>query len=287
MKKILASFAALAGSLAAGVTIAEMASAAPLSCTSSTTTDVTNPSVTGLTSTGTLVCFRAGAPEKQKVLGTVSGLATDTSLVGIDFRPADGLLYGVGNAGGLYTIDTTTAVATKFAQISVALDGTKFGVDFNPAANALRIVSDTGQNLRITALSPAGMTGTTNVDGALNNGAVPPVPTTGTVGAAYTNNDALTQTGTTLFDLSAANTIGIQSSANSGVVVPTGDFTAIADATDGDLDIRTNLSGKNIGYALIVTPTGSRFTSVDLLDAQLPVTMESALSVVDIALPIQ
>ena len=28
------------------------------------------------------------------------------------------------------------------------LEGENFGVDFNPAANALRIVSDTGQNLR-------------------------------------------------------------------------------------------------------------------------------------------
>jgi hypothetical protein len=30
----------------------------------------------------------------------------------------------------------------------IVLSGTEFGVDFNPAADALRIVSDTGQDLR-------------------------------------------------------------------------------------------------------------------------------------------
>jgi hypothetical protein len=62
MKKILVAFAALAGSLTAGVTIAEMAEAAPPSCSSSAVSDTMNPSVTGLTSSGTLVCFKAADP---------------------------------------------------------------------------------------------------------------------------------------------------------------------------------------------------------------------------------
>jgi len=37
-------------------------------------------------------------------------------------------------------------VATSFSQLTVPLEGSFFGVDFNPAANALRIISDTGQN---------------------------------------------------------------------------------------------------------------------------------------------
>jgi hypothetical protein len=71
----------------------------------------------------------------------------------------------------------------------VVLSGERFGVDFNPAA--LRIVSDTGENLRAfpSDTAPTGVsriTGQTIVDGALNeNGA----PATGIVGAAYTNND--------------------------------------------------------------------------------------------------
>jgi Domain of unknown function (DUF4394) len=36
----------------------------------------------------------------------------DTELIGIDYRVQDGKLYGVGDAGGIYVIDPSTAVAT-------------------------------------------------------------------------------------------------------------------------------------------------------------------------------
>ncbi len=286
MKKILTAFVALAGTLTVGVSVAELAEAAPPTCTSTSASDITNPTISGLTSTGSLVCFRASGADKQTLVGTITGLAGDASIVGIDFRPADGKLYGVGNAGGLYTINPATAAAVKFAQISVPLEGTLFGVDFNPVPNALRIVSNTGQNLRITALDPVAMTATTNVDSVLNNGVAPPVTTTGVFGAAYTNNDGLAQTNTTLFDLTAGDAVAIQSPANAGAIVSTGAFTAAADAVDGDLDIRTTLGGKNFAYALVVTPTGSKFTKVDLLDGQLG-TLTSALTVTDIAIAIQ
>jgi len=60
----------------------------------------------------------------------------------------DGLLYGVGSGGGLYRIDTKTAVAKFVNTLSVPLSGASFGVDFNPAADRLRIIGDNGQNLR-------------------------------------------------------------------------------------------------------------------------------------------
>jgi hypothetical protein len=64
----------------------------------------------------------------------------DASLVGIDFRVQDGQLYGVGDGGGIYTIDTTNAKATLVSSLTVALDplATSFGVDFNPAAESTR-----------------------------------------------------------------------------------------------------------------------------------------------------
>jgi len=107
-------------------------------------------SVVALTADGRLVCFKDRSPDKTSEIGTITGLAgADTSLVGIDFRVQDGMLYGVGNAGGVYTIDTTTAVATPGVALTTALTpGTFFGVDFNPAADRLRIVSDAGLNLR-------------------------------------------------------------------------------------------------------------------------------------------
>ncbi|MGH7963258.1 MAG: DUF4394 domain-containing protein, partial [Candidatus Binatia bacterium] len=63
--------------------------------------------VIGLTSDGRLVRFRSSNPRRERQIGVVTGLSgSDTALVGIDFRVQDGLLYGVGNGGGIYTINT-------------------------------------------------------------------------------------------------------------------------------------------------------------------------------------
>ena len=157
--------------------------------------------IIGLTDDGRLVSFRARSPERSRDIGFVTGLAgSDSALVGIDFRVQNGKLYGVSNNGGVYTIDTTTAVATFVNALSVPLSGTSFGVDFNPAADRLRIVSDTGQNLAHNV----NLGGVTAVNGVLTYTVPPaaPVPAAGITAAAYTNND-LNQpaTGTTLFDL--------------------------------------------------------------------------------------
>ena len=69
--------------------------------------------VVGLTDDGHLVCFSELLPRRSRDIGYVSGLvAPDTALIGIDFRAQDGLLYGVGNGGGVYRLDTTNAAAT-------------------------------------------------------------------------------------------------------------------------------------------------------------------------------
>ena len=110
-----------------------------------------------------LVCFRADRPSRERDIGRVRGLQQDTKLVGIDYRPANGVLYGVGDQGGVYTVDVTNARVTLAVRSTVPLRGTSFGVDFNPAADRLRVVSDAGQNLRINVAD-----GTTIADGDLN-----------------------------------------------------------------------------------------------------------------------
>ena len=105
--------------------------------------------VFALTADQRLLSFRECSPTRLRDIGSVSGLqAPDAMIVGIDFRVQDGKLYGVGNQGGIYTIDVSTAVVTLVSRLTMPLDGDFFGVDFNPAANALRIISNTGQNLR-------------------------------------------------------------------------------------------------------------------------------------------
>src|SRR5512145_1122849 len=102
--------------------------------------------VIGLTADQRLVSWKACRPERTREIGAVTGLgAGDSALVGIDFRVRDGNLYGVGNGGGVYTLDLETAEASFVSQLSVALAGSSFGVDFNPVADRLRIVSDSAQ----------------------------------------------------------------------------------------------------------------------------------------------
>ena len=218
--------------------------------------------VVGLTSDQRLICFRSDRPERARTIAAVSGLVGDTRLVGIDVRPANAQLYGLGDQGGIYTLDAGSAVATKVAQTSVALRGTSFGVDFNPAADRLRVVSDAGQNLRI------------NVDGgaAIADGDLayaPGTPATGVTGAAYTNNDADAATGTTLFDVdSTLDQVAIQSPPNAGSLVATGAL-GVDTGTDVAADIvstiRRGTTVDNAAFAALSTAGASTFHEIDLL----------------------
>jgi hypothetical protein len=194
--------------------------------------------ILGLTADQRLVRFDECQPRRLKDIGIVAGLQDDDSmLVGIDFRVQDGALYGLGDGGGIYTIDTGTAQALKVTELTVDLKGDYFGVDFNPAANALRIISDTGQNLRHPFAGPLQFQ--TQTDMPLNY--TPGTNATGVTGAAYTNNDLNDSTSTTLFDIDTMlDQVSIQSPPNNGSLVATGLLTVDADTPVG-FDIYTRL----------------------------------------------
>lgn len=226
------------------------------------------PIAFGLTADQRLIRFPVHAPFAARTVGYVTGLSGDARLLGIDFRPANRVLYGIGDAGGIYTIDLATAEATFRSQLSVdgmphAPEGERFGVDFNPAADRLRVVGDGGQNLRIDVT-----TGVATRDGALNLPGPPPTTATGVVGAAYTNNDADAATGTTLFDLDATlDRVLIQSPPNAGALVPTGNLGSDALGEVGfDILTRTRRDGSlaNEAWAVLTTDR-SRLARIDLL----------------------
>jgi hypothetical protein len=249
-----------------------------------------NLRVIGLTDDGRLVRFRANAPDRTRDLGYVQGLVgNDTALIGIDFRVQDGKLYGVGNGGGVYTIDAATAEAQLVSALTVPLMGTSFGVDFNPAADRLRIISDAGQNLAHNV--NAG--GVTVANGTLTYTAPPaaPVPATGVTGAAYTNND-LNQpaTATTLFDLDTTlDQIAIQSPPGNGILVATGKLGFDTDLVTG-FDIYSRLDGgvtvSNHAFASLMTNGARAFYSINLTTGR--ATRRGVLdeAVVDIAIPL-
>ncbi|MEU0917860.1 DUF4394 domain-containing protein [Streptomyces cyaneofuscatus] len=219
----------------------------------------------GLTADQRLVAFAIDRLAGASAIGKVSGLRGDTTVVGIDFRVQNGKLYGVGDKGGVYTLGTSDARARKVSQLTVALSGRQFGVDFNPAANRLRVISNTGQNLRHNIDDGTAPLGTT-ADGTLTNPTTPPSTAMGVTGAAYTNNDLDAATATTLFDIDTlADRVSLQSPANAGTLAPTGNLGVNA-GPDAGFDIYFSPEyGTNQGFAALNTAGAARLYAVDVL----------------------
>jgi hypothetical protein len=143
----------------------------------------------GLTDMNQLFTFDSATPGTVSPLINVTGLQVNEQLLGIDFRPRTGELYGVGDTSRLYKINASTGVATAVGGVfSTLLSGTVFGIDFNPVPDRLRIHSDSNQNLRINPIT--GAVAAVDADlayaaGDPNFGQDPNV-----VATAYTNNQA-------------------------------------------------------------------------------------------------
>lgn len=238
----------------------------------------------GISGAGTrMLSFQTDTPEENNWVRRITGLAGDTAVVGIDFRVQDGKLYAVGNQGGIYVIGIPSTVATKVSQLQVPLYGTTFGVDFNPAADRLRVISDNGQNLRHNLADHSTAEDTTLT--------IPPSsgPAKAVTAAAYTNNDLNGTTNTTLFDINtAADQVVIQSPANNGFLVATGSLGLDA-GLDAGFDIYSDLSnGRTVsatGFA-VLTPASTgyqTFYTVDLLTGAATSVGEFPLDVSDVA----
>ena len=206
----------------------------------------------GVAKNDKLVTFSADDTRDAEAVN-VKGIPREDTIVGIDVRPSNGLLYALTDAGLLYTVDLEAGRATRAMGdldtnpiAPIALEGDAFGFDFNPAADgnrgALRIVSDTTQNLRQRFVAGTAPTFTPGsplvVDGDLSSA--------GVVAAAYTNPDTDPATGTTLYDLdSDSDQLVIQNPPNAGTLVsgPTVGFD-VGPATGFDI-----ASGATTGYA--------------------------------------
>jgi hypothetical protein len=143
----------------------------------------------------------------------VAGLSG--ALVGIDVRPADGMLYGVVADGTVVTIDPASAKATMKSRLDTTLaPGTMATIDFNPVADRLRIIDSDGMNLRANVDD-----GKVTKDGQLkfaeadmHKGKMPKV-----VAGAYTNSMKGAKE-TTLYDIEAGGVLVKQAPPNDGVL---------------------------------------------------------------------
>jgi len=202
-------------------------------------------SITVLTVTNTLLRFDSATPGTISSTVAVTGLQALESLLAIDFRPANGVLYGLGSTSRLYTINTTTGAATQVGSAGAfTLSGTDFGFDFNPTVDRIRVVSDADQNIR---LNPN--------DGSLTATDVPLNPgNPNIVGSAYTNNFDGTLT-TTLYGIdSSLDALFIQNPPNGGVLTMVG---PLGFNTSGLVGF--DISGQTgIAYAALTPVTGGQ-----------------------------
>lgn len=209
----------------------------------------------------TLFRFDTATPNALTNIGQFSGFTTTVD--GIDFRPSNGLLYGysfVNNA--IVTIDPSNAVTSFAATPTTGSSTFDLGIDFNPAADLLRLVNLNDQNLRINA-----NTGATTVDGTLvyaaldpNFGVNPNIKE-----AAYTNNDNNPATGTSLYYIDiGTNTLVTTSAPNSGTLNTVGALGLNVNDLLG-FDIYTDpTTGVNTAYAILDNGAFNGFYSINL-----------------------
>lgn len=202
---------------------------------------------------------------------TIKGLNAET-VIGIDFRPVDGKLYGITDKGNLYLIGRNGRTSLVSNLSPVFNGGVQSLMDFNPVVDAIRLIGSNDQNLAIVknqlgVLSvTAQQTAITYAPGDVNQLVDPNL-----VGGAYTNN--VNGATTTLFyglDFATDSFVTILPGANGSSATGGGQLTTIGRLVDAsgnvlnisptaDLDILT-LNGKDY----LVGISGNTLFSVDL-----------------------
>lgn len=209
----------------------------------------TEPVAYAVDNSNNLQIFNPNSP--MPVSKSIAGLQSGENILGIDFRPANGQLYALGSSSRIYTINLGTGAATAVGSspFSTLLAGADFGFDFNPTVDKIRVVSNTGQNLRLDPVTG----GITATDVALN-------PAGAMVSAAaYTNNFA-GATSTTLFVVDHnTDKLYQQNPPNNGTLVETGSL---------GINI-TNANGFDIGsvsqkaYLVATVGTATKIYSIN------------------------
>jgi hypothetical protein len=204
---------------------------------------------------------------------TITGLQSGEAITAIDYRPLNGVLYGIGVVDGgisrLYTINPTTGVATLIGggpfDASVGLAKTQgLGMDFNPVVDRIRLVNNLGANMRV---HPDTATATVDVPTEFAAGDVNQNNSNSPNSIAYSNNVA-GATSTTLFGIVAGIgpqvvTIGSRHgspvSPNAGLM-----YTVGATGTPGYAGLHQGMDISSSGVAYAIFDNDNRLYTVNL-----------------------
>ena len=184
----------------------------------------TQPVAYAVDADNNLLIVNPASTTQSPVSKMISGMQSGEKILGIDMRPLNGQLYGLGSTGRLYTFNLSSGAAAVVGTTSpLVISGTAFGFDFNPTVDRIRIVSNTGQNFRVNPND--GVIAATDL--ALNPG------TPSISAAAYTNNFA-GATSTVLFDIdSNTGRLFKQDPPNNGTLTDVGSLGITVTAANG------------------------------------------------------
>jgi hypothetical protein len=212
-----------------------------------------NVNFTALNNNNSIVKYNAMNLATPISTTSITGLAVGEQIVSIDYRPATGQLYALGSSSRLYFINEETGLATAVgtAAFFPAIDGANASINFNPTVDRIRLVTETGQNLRLhPELGTVAVT-----DGVINGGTTPRI---GAV--AYTNSTSGAST-TVLYDIDFdQDKLYIQNPPNAGTLEAVGDLTVDFEGV-GDFDI---LSDNSQAFAVTYDNTESNLYTIDL-----------------------
>lgn len=223
------------------------------------TPDVQDPEMapeitfTALTTDGEIQTYDARELNTSNSSMPITGLASGESIISIDYRPATGQLYGLSSMSKLYIINENSGLATALCTdpFNPAISGDNASIDFNPTVDRIRLVTESGQNLR---LHPELGT-VVATDGNINGGMSP------RIGAVAYSNSFSGATTTILFDIDfEQDKLYQQVPPNDGGLMEVGDLGVDFDGM-GDMDI----SADN-GAALAVNSNteDTRLYTIDL-----------------------
>ena len=214
--------------------------------------DATEVNFIALTSDNSIARYNSNSGKFKKAI-EVKGV--DGNLQGIDFRPANGLLYGVTDTNKIYTIDPKTGAASFVSKLSVSFDGGfQSGFDFNPVIDRLRLTGSNDQSLAVNV-----DTGAVTVGGNLNypSGVDPNI-----TGSAYTNSFAgppSSSRTTVLYGIDYDLDVLVTQNPMTGTLTQVGAL-GFNLAPIAGFDILPLADGTNAAYAL----SGSKLYSIDL-----------------------
>lgn len=245
--------------------------------------DRTMPAVTGkmvyALQGSSLISFDSDNPKFIRSSMAITGISAGQSIVGIDFRPKNGVLYALGYNMAtmeyqLYTISTSTAAATAVNATATAINLGSTGMvafDFNPVADRIRVISRAnGMNYRLNPDNGAiAATDTTvmYISGDANAGKMPRI---GAV--AYTNSYVNAKT-TELFALDDSLGAYIKiNSPNGGTLstVMNGSYTVNLSDMTTDIDFfydSTSVSNKGFVAANMMGAVNDKFYSINTTGA--------------------